>query len=646
MPSLKARPLALARLTGALALFLAAGALATAPALRHADSEFLTVDATPIDDVPHPGDHLQSVYRLWLLGEQVERGRVPWRDPYTFRTEAPEQPNPAAWPLGVVFWPLVAALGPVVAWNVLVLLGFGAAGMFGLLWLEQLGVGFGAALAGGVAFALAPYRVAQSGGHLLGLEIMLLPLALWCWERGRHGSRWWLVASGAALASLPLSGQVHVALWAIPFFAFYALVRTRRRHVLQETAAGVALAVVAGLLVHDAAIEGSTLRGGRSLDEVRHYQADWLDFFSRDPRGLLEQFVFLGWLLPLLALGGLVALALARRWLLAALLLVAAAVPVLLAVGTNLPVYEPLRDVFPPLRYPRVPERLLPVACLALAALAAFAVHEVVRRLPRWTAVGAAALAVAAVGADLRADAGVFESAPADEGNRAYAVLPEGGVLDVPVFRPDLHYSSSYQYYVLQAPGTRPGGYSTVAPPEADTTARRLERINCGDWSPEVRALLERVGVRWIALHPPLFVVGEGRERAWFAERGLLRNGFRELVRDGGVITYRSGRARTLDVEGEPPHGKTVLCQGWDGTTTSDGRAAFWLHGSGLLRIELEASPPTRTVVSVDGAPLPARVVSLGSSIEVDVFANAWHLVALEPERPGVRLVRASFSAD
>lgn len=570
---------------------------------------------------------------------------MPWRDPYTFRLEAPEQANPAAWPLGVVFWPLDAALGPVLAWNVLVLLGFAAAGIFTLLWLEQLGVRFGAAFAGGAAFALAPYRVAQSGGHLLGLAIVLLPLALWCWERGRHGSRWWLVGSGVALASIPLSGQVHVALWAIPFFAAYAVVRTRRRDVLIDTAAGVTLAVVAGLLVHDAAIEGSTLRGGRSLDEVRHYQADWLDFVSRDPRGLIEQFVFLGWLLPVLALAGLVALALARRWLLAVLLAVAAVVPVLLAVGTGFPLYEPLRGVFPPLRYPRVPERLLPVACLVLAALAAFAVHELVRRLPRWTAAAAAALAVAAIGADLRADAGVFEAAPADEHNRAYAVLPAGGVLDVPVFRPDLHYSGVYQYYTLQAPGTRPGGYSTVAPAAADTTARTLERLNCGDWSPELHALLERLGVRYVALHPPLFVVGEAQERTWFAERGLLRNGFREIATDGGVTTYRPGRPRSLDVEGEPPHGKTVVCQGWNGTSTADARAAFWLHGTGLLRIELEASPPTRTVVSVDGASLPARVVSRGTSIEVDVFANAWHLVALEPERPGVRLERASFSA-
>jgi hypothetical protein len=605
------------------------------------------VDTIELPGAPAAGDHLQSVYRLWLLGEQVERGGAPWRDPYTFRTEAGEQPNPAAWPLGIVFWPLVAAFGAVVAWNLLVLLAFAAAGIFTLLWLEELGLRFGAALVGGLAFALAPYRVAQSGGHLLGIAIVLLPLALWCWERGRRGSRWWTVGSGIALASIPLGGQVHVALWAIPVFAAYAIARTRRREVLLDTAAGVALAVAAGLLVHGASIEGSTLEGGRSLTQVRHYQADWLDFVSRDPRGMLEQFVFVGWLVPVLALLGLVALTVARRFSLAALLLLAALVPILLAVGTNFPLYEPLRGVFPPLRYPRVPERLLPVACLALAALAAFAVDWALRRSGRRLATVAAVVAVAAVGADLRADAGVFEAVPADERNAAYAALPsDGGVLDVPVFRPDLHYAGIYQYYALQAPATRPGGYSTVAPAVADETARLLERINCGDWDGGTRALLARVGVAYVALHPPLFLVGEGQERIWFARRGLLRNGFREVAEDGGVITYRQGRAPSRAVPGEPPHGKTILCQGWDGTSTSEGRAAFWVYGSGLLRIELEASPPTRTTISVDGAELPARVLSRGSSVEVDVFTSAWHLVALEPERKGVRLMRAVFSTE
>ena len=103
------------------------------------------------------------------------------------------------------------------------LLTYVGAGGLAALWLRALGLPLAAALVGGLAFALAPYRVAQSTGHLLGPISMLLPLALYGVER-RLG---WLAV--AALASIPLSGQVHLALGAIPFVLAYAVARGRPR---------------------------------------------------------------------------------------------------------------------------------------------------------------------------------------------------------------------------------------------------------------------------------------------------------------------------------------------------------------------------------------------------------------------------------
>ena len=129
--------------------------------------------------------------------------------------------NFAGWPFAAVFGPLQALFGTVVGWNLFVLLTYVGAGGLTALWLRALGLPLAAALAGGLAFALAPYRVAQSTGHLLGPISMLLPLALYGVER-RLG---WLAA--AALASIPLSGQVHLALGAIPFVLAYAVARGR-----------------------------------------------------------------------------------------------------------------------------------------------------------------------------------------------------------------------------------------------------------------------------------------------------------------------------------------------------------------------------------------------------------------------------------
>src|SRR5438034_1187283 len=249
--------------------------------------------------------------------------------------------------------------------------------------LRALGLPRGAALVGGLAYTLAPYRVAQSAGHLRGPISILIPLALWAFERARRGSRWWLVLAAAAIGSIPFS-DLHLALGAVPFFFVYALCRTRSPWLLAGAAACVAAAVGAALLVATLNISGSIGAGGRSLREVAHYSATGLDFVTRHPRHGPESFIFLGWLLPLLALAGLVVLLVARRWWLVAVLALGALVPMLLALGTHFPLYSTLWHHLPPLRYPRVPERQMPVACLALSALAAFAVARL-----RWVLVAA-----------------------------------------------------------------------------------------------------------------------------------------------------------------------------------------------------------------------------------------------------------------
>ena len=168
---------------------------ATWPAVLHARSDFLSGGA-PAHGEASPGDHLQTLYHYWLVGHQLEHGRAPWRDPYTFRPEAKPQPNFPGWPFGIVFWPLEAVLGFVGGWNALQLLCYCLAGLAACAWLRELGLPRGPALAGGLAFAIAPYRVEQSVGHLLGPISMLIPLSLWAFERARRGSNWWLPRRG------------------------------------------------------------------------------------------------------------------------------------------------------------------------------------------------------------------------------------------------------------------------------------------------------------------------------------------------------------------------------------------------------------------------------------------------------------------
>jgi hypothetical protein len=605
------------------------------PATKHFGTHF-AARAEVINGEASVGDHLQAVYHQWLVGHQLEHGHAPWLDPYTFRPESSPRVNFGGWPFGLLYWPLWAAFGPVAGWNLLLLLTYLAAGGFAYLWLRELGLPRGAALSGGLVFELAPYRVAQSAGHLRGMIAVLLPLALWAFERSRHGSRWWLALAAAAVASIPFS-DLHLALGAVPFFFLYVLCRGRDRWTLAGAAGGVALAVGAALLVGKLAISGSIASGGRSLREVSVYSADGLDLISRHRRHGSESFVFLGWVTPLLALVGLAVLVRARRWGLTVALVVGAVVPILLALGTHFPLYATLWHHFSPLRYPRVPERQLPVACLALAALVAFAAAEVAGRFRHLVTLWYLVVLVALL-ADLRLGVTAYRVASADPGNGAYAALRHEGpgrLLELPVLHPSVNHGSLYLYYDMQAQRQRPGGYSTLAPKNAATLALRLEPLNCGEWRPGAAALLRRLGVRYVALHDGLFSPGQ----SWFAWRALTAHGWGLLARDGGIATFARSRPGGPPAVPEPSPG-IVFCPEWIGRSPRYRHGAFWIRGAGRLKVRLESLAPDRTTVAVDGASNSIRVVK-PSSLSVPLRRGGWHLVRVDVVRADrhVRLV-------
>jgi hypothetical protein len=598
------------------ALYLAAGVAATWPAVQHARSNFLSGGA-PAHGEASPGDHLQTLYHYWLVGHQLEHGRAPWRDPYSFRPEAKPQPNYAGWPYGLLFWPLRAVFGQVGGWNVLQLVLYGLAGFFACAWLRELGLPRGPALAGGLAFAIAPYRVEQSVGHLLGPISIMVPLALWAFERSRRGSVWWLAPSGAALASIPLSGQVHLALGAIPFFAAYAICRTRERRLLAGAAAAVMAAVGAGLLVRQTVIKGSTQSGGRSLDEISRYSARAGDFVSRHvDHARSEQFVFLGWGTPVVALVGLLLLVRARRFTLAGLLGLGALIPLLLALGTHTPLYAPLWHALPPFRFPRVPERLLPIACLCIAALLAFALERTRRA---WVA----PLAIALLLVDLHAQV-YGKSAP---GAPADAAPSAGGrLLELPIFDPGVHYGSVYLWYDTAARRERPGGYSTTAPKAAKRILDRLEPLNCGDWSGGAATELERLGVHAIALHRGLYIRNPAvPSTGWFAWRALVAQGWTVQRTAGPVWLFERKGIGLLPTLVEPSRADPIYCQGWYGSDgsgryMSKAHAPFWIYGGGTLKLEFAPSP------------LPRRVTVDGRE-ELRLGTRGWHLVAIDVPR-------------
>jgi hypothetical protein len=625
------------------ALFAVAAVVAAIPAVGGLRSEFIA-DGAPGHGEAASGDHLQTTYRFWLVGHQLERGGAPWVDPYSFQPLVEPQTVLGGWPFGLPFWPLDALWGPVIAWNLLLLLATFAAGLFAYLWLRELDLPPAAAALGGLAFELAPYRLFQSGGHLLGWIAVLVPLALWAFERSRrasapHAAHLWGALAAAAIVSVPLSGQLQLALGVLPFVVVYAGVRFALPASFWAWGGAVA-AALAGLAAEAIVIEGTTEEEGRTLTEVAYYSASPLDLLSRWQLHGPERFVYLGWLLPALAVAGVVLLARRRRGL-AILLGLAALLPALLALGTNLPLYETLRDVFPPLRYPRVPGRFLPLATLALAALAAFAAAAALARLRGRRRTAAAAALLSLVAADLL----VFplRGSEADPGNAAYAALAESGpgrVLELPIFqRGTGQFGSVYQYYTLQAPRERPTGYA-LAPEEAFEFTERYNRLECGAWLQGDRRELERLGIRDFVWHGGLYEQSE-TPGAWFGWEGLRRSGLGVTAGESPVFLWGAGAEGPPSVD-EPARDEPFLCDAWEDSELTLREGALWLYGQGTAELELEARAPTVVSVYADARAVEPVVVDGRETIRVELPNSGWHPFVVQGA-PGLRLVRAAL---
>jgi hypothetical protein len=589
---------------------------------------------------PPAGDHLQTLYRFWLVGHQLSDGAAPWLDPYSFQPLAESQTVLGGWPFGLLYWPLGAIFGPVVAWNLLLLGPIVAAGLVTFLWLRALDLSPWGAAIGGLAFAVAPYRLDQSAsGHLLGWAALFMPLAFLGIERARvaatprraHG---WGALTALALASIALSGQLHLALGAIPFALAYALVR-RGRIPLLWTAAGSLVAAAVGLIVRYTLIAGSAEDQGRSLADVRRFQAEWTDLFNRWHRPGSEEFVYFGWLTPILAVVGLVVLWRGRRWL-AVVLGLGAVLPILFALGTNLPTYSPLWHALPPLRFPRVPERFMPIADLALAALLAFAAAELVRRAGRRGAAVAAGLLVL-VALDLGAQP--VSATAADPDNAAFAAVAPGRILNLPLFDPGIHYGSVYDYYELQTPRERPQGYNTLAPRSAYSFAFTYNRIGCGVWETGDEDMLDRFGVQSVFLHRGVYQQADDRS-AWFAWRGLEEHGWAPATAGGAVTLFTRGSSSAPPPFAEPSRTQPVFCPGWRDGVMTELQAPFWLYDAGSNVLHVTAMEPTLVKISVDGHLSDRRLVrgSMPLSLQLEGGTLRWQSVVVEASRPGLEL--------
>lgn len=112
--------------------------------------------------------------------------------------------------LGLVTAPITLTAGPVLSWNVLMVLSFAGSATACFLVLRRWTAWWPAAFIGGLVYGFSPYMVAEGNSHLMNVVAPLPPLVLWTMDRilvRRSGSPW---GSGLLLGLL-LAAQLFIS---------------------------------------------------------------------------------------------------------------------------------------------------------------------------------------------------------------------------------------------------------------------------------------------------------------------------------------------------------------------------------------------------------------------------------------------------
>ena len=234
------------------------------------------------------GDNAFCIRQFWWAKRAVvDLHGSPFFDPHSFFPVGHEIANgemfPATTFTGI---PLTMMWGPVVAYNVTLLLTFVLTGFGTYLWIRWMTGSIAAGLVAGVVAAFLPFRFAHLPGHLSIISTHWVPFMLYSFDRFLHDKRpRYAIALGICTAMVALSSWYYAYAAAL-MLPLYALVRSYpwRAHWDAAWWRGVAAAVVsAAALVLPFLIPylGVRARGGltRTIGEMESWSLNPYDFF-------------------------------------------------------------------------------------------------------------------------------------------------------------------------------------------------------------------------------------------------------------------------------------------------------------------------------------------------------------------------------
>jgi hypothetical protein len=226
-----------------------------------------------------PGDNLGGVHTLWWVWSEVSAFDLPWRiDLYGFPgSSIVFHPSPLMETLSL---PFTGLLGPVAAFNLLLLLSFILTGYTAFLLVRRVSGSDLAGLAGGALFT-------GTGPHQFDLlfntnAIWALPLVCLAFLAWRDDARRWPLVALAAVA-LGLSNFYFAAYFLPPVFLIFApwrRMRERRALATWVASAGATITALAIVYVPPLIAAGDSTRD--QLDAVAS------DAGSRPPTELMS----------------------------------------------------------------------------------------------------------------------------------------------------------------------------------------------------------------------------------------------------------------------------------------------------------------------------------------------------------------------
>jgi hypothetical protein len=319
----------------------------------------------------------------------------------------------------LVLAPVTNLWGPIVAYNVLAVLGMWLSGWCAYLAMRRYAQRWLSAFAGGLLYQFSPYMASQITGHAHLFVAVFPPLLVLFADEilVRQRRRAWLIGGllGFTAAAQLLTGTELLtisALMAVPALItlaiiFRAQVRERLPYALR--AAGAALlvfAVLAGyplyiLLLGPQRVSG-VLQGYGFVARPESFLIPTnLELFG-GPSTVFDSAVYIG--IPLLILAVAVTVWMRRRAVVVASA-VTLACAMVLALGGHLTIHGPATRIPLPWIIPEhlpvlenvLPVRLMVAGYLALALIVAVFLDRVLAAPPRWRIAGLLAAAVALV---------------------------------------------------------------------------------------------------------------------------------------------------------------------------------------------------------------------------------------------------------